>query len=111
MVGGGGADGVGGIVGGCAGHFLCHLQMCRRRYCGDRWSVGVQQLRDALAKMEGGPSRQGDLEALWRGEGGARPIGTSISRSKLRESNFAGSHIGQSGLWIFPGKGGGGSQP
>ena len=85
--------------------------MCRRCYRGDRWSVdGVQQQRVVLAKMGGGPSHQGDLEVVWRGEGGARPIGTSISCSKLRESNFAGSHIGQSGLWIFPGKGGGGSQ-
>jgi hypothetical protein len=105
-------DGVGGIVGGCAGHLLCHLQMCLRRYRGGRrWSVGVQQQRVVLAKMGGGPSHQGNLAVVWRGEGGARPIGTSISRSKLREPNFAGSHIGQSGLWIFPGKGGGGSQP
>jgi hypothetical protein len=109
--GGGGADGVGGIMGGCAGHLLCHLQMCRRRYRGDRWSVGVLQQGDVLAKMEGGPSRQGDLEAAWRVEGGARPIGTNISRSKLRESRFAWSHICQSGLWVCPGKGGGGSQP
>jgi len=94
------------IGGGCAGHLLCHLQMCHRRYRGDRWSVGVQQQRNVLAKMEGGPSHQGNLEAAWRGEGGARPIGTSISRSNLRESSFARSHIGQSGLWVHPGKGG-----
>ena len=99
------------MVGVCAGHLLCNLQMCRRCYRGDHWSVGVQQQCDVLAKMEGGPSCQGDPEAAWRGEGGAQPIGTSISCSKLRESSFARSHIGQSGLWVRPGKGGGGSQP
>ncbi len=101
--GGDGADEVGGMVGGCVGHFLWHLRMCRRRYRGDHWSVGVRQLRDALAKMGGGPSRRADLEAPWRGGGGARPVGTSISHSRLRESNFAGSQIGQSGLWVYPG--------
>ena len=109
--GGGGVDGGGGIVGGCVSHLLCHRRMFRHRCRGGRWSVGVQLRRDVLARMGGGASHQVDLGAAWRGGGGAQPVGTSTSRSMLRESSFAGSHIGRSGLWVHPGKGDEGSRP
>jgi hypothetical protein len=78
--------------------------MCHRRYRGDRWSVGVQQQRVVLAKMGGGPSHQGDLEVVWRGEGGARPIGTSISCLKLRDPISQGAILVNLDCGYFPEK-------
>ena len=57
------------------------------------------------------PSCQVDLEVEWRGGGGVRPVGTSTSCSMLHEYSFVGSRIGQSELWIHPGKEDEGYQP
>ena len=112
MVGGGGVNGVGGIVGGCAsGHPLCRLRMFRHRYRGGRWSVGVQLRRGVLARMGGGPSLQVDLGVVWRGGGGVQPVDTNTSCLMPHESSFAGSRIGRSELWVHPGKGDGGFRP
>jgi len=94
-------DGVEGVVGGCVNHLLCRLWMFRHRSWGGHWSVGVQLRRDALARMGGGPSHQVDLGVVWRGGGGVQPFVTNTSRSMLRESSFAGSHIGRSELWLI----------
>ena len=112
MAGGSGVNGVGGIVGGCAsGHPLRRLRMFRRRYRGGRGSVGAQLRRNALARMEGGPSLQVDLGVVWRGGGDVRPIDTNTSHLTPHESSFAGSRIGRSVLWVCPGKEDGGFRP
>ena len=111
VVGGGGVDGVGGDCGGMCKLLSVSFSNVSSLLSGDRWSVGVQLRRNALAKMEWGPSCQVNLGAAWRGGGGAQPVGISISRSKLHESSCGGSHSDQFGLWVCPGVGGGGFRP
>jgi len=110
--GGEGRRGRGGeIVGECVYHLLCHRRMLRWLYRESCWSVGVQLRLNAIARMEGGPIRQGGLGVEWWGEGGVQPVGTSISCLMLHGSSFVGNRSDQCGLRVYPEKGDGGFQP
>ena len=86
---------VGGILGECVSHLLCHGWMLCWFYWEGCWSVGVQLRLDVLARMGGGYSCQVGLGVEWLGEEGVKPVDTNISFLMLHESSFVGNRGGQ----------------